>query len=80
MNKLITSAPQKHFESVAIDDEEPFGALMVYPRNVVWRLSLQCIRAYYQINRALILAEQGPIHSQADVAKLEEEAKMLLTF
>ena len=80
MNKLITSALQKHFESVTIDDEEPFGALMVYQRNVVWRLSLQCIRAYSQINRALILAEQGPIQSQADVAKLEEEAKMLLTF
>jgi hypothetical protein len=53
---------------------------MVYQRNVVWRLSLQCSRAYYQINRALIQAEQGPILSQADVAKLEEEAKMLLTF
>ena len=80
LNSLVTVALQKCFAEPPIDEEEPFGALMVFLCNVVWRLILQCIRAFPQIKRALILIESGSIQTSADVAKLEEEAKVLLTF
>ncbi len=64
LNSFVTGALQKCFaESPAIDEEEPFGALMVFQRNVVWRLVLQCISAFPQINKELILIEQGSIQS-----------------
>ena len=77
----MTGALQKYFaDPLTIDEEEPFGALMAFQRHVVWRLVLQCIRAFPQINKALVLIESGPIQSAADVIKLEVEAKVLLTF
>ncbi len=46
MNGLVTAALQKHFaELPVIDEEEPFGALIIFQRYVVWKLVLQCIRA-----------------------------------
>ncbi len=51
-----------------MDEELTFGPLMVVQRNVVWRLVQQCISAYPQIGKALVLgellAESGPIHFQ----------------
>ncbi len=53
---------------------------MIFPRHVVWRLVLQCIRAFSKNHKALVLIESGPIQSAADVIKLEVEAKVILTF
>ncbi len=53
---------------------------MVFQRHVVWRLVLQRISAFPQIIKALILIESGLIQASAGVAKLEEEAKVLLIF
>ncbi len=56
LDNLVTVALQKCFaEPPAIDEEEPFGALMVFQRHVVWRLVLQCISAFPQMNKALVL-------------------------
>ena len=41
---------------------------------------LLCIRAFPQINKALVELEGGSIQSSEDVSKLEEEARVLLTF
>ncbi len=35
---------------------------------------------YPEIGKALVFAESGPIQSSVDVAKLEEEARVLLSF
>ena len=81
LNSLVTAALQKHFaELPIIDEEEPFGALMIFQRHVVWKLVLQCIRAYPQISMALTSIEATPINNPADVNKLEADAHMLLTF
>jgi hypothetical protein len=41
MNNLVTAVLQKHFvELPIIDEEEPFGALMIFQRHVVWKLVL----------------------------------------
>ncbi len=51
-----------------------------FQRHVVWRLVLRCIRAFPQINKALVDLEKEPIQSSADVTRMEEEARVLLTF
>ncbi len=57
-----------HFaEPPIIDEEESFGAIMFFQRHVVWRLVLLCIRAFPQINKALVDLEKEPIQSSADV-------------
>jgi hypothetical protein len=67
LNSHVTAALQKYFaDPPIIDEEEPFGALMIFQRHVVWRLVLQ----FPQINKALVLIESGPIQSAADVIKL----------
>ncbi len=53
---------------------------MFFQRHVVWRLVLLCIRAFPQIKKALVELEGGSIQSSADVSKLEEDARVLLTF
>ena len=81
LNNHVTTVLQKHFaDPPAIDEEEPFGALMFFQRHVVWRLVLLCIRAYPQINKAIVELEARSIQSSDDVSKLEEEARLLLTF
>jgi hypothetical protein len=80
INNMVTSVLQKHFvELLMIDEEEPFGALMIFQRHVVWKLVLQCIRAYPQINMALTSIESTPINNTADIHKFEAGANMLLT-
>jgi hypothetical protein len=81
MNNLVTASLQKHIANLpSIDDEEPFGALMIFQRHIIWKMSLQCIRAYPQINKELTIIESKPITSTADVNYLEEKATVLLTF
>jgi hypothetical protein len=64
INNMVTSVLQKHFvELPMIDEDEPFGALMIFQRHVVWKLALQCIRAYPQINMALASLESTPINN-----------------
>jgi hypothetical protein len=81
INNMMTSVLQKHFvELPMIDEDEPFGAFMVFQRHIVWKLVLQCIRAYPQINMALTSIESIPLNNTADVNKFEADANMLLTF
>jgi hypothetical protein len=81
INNMVLPVLQKHFvELPMIDEDEPFGALMIFQRHVVWKLVLQCIRAYPQINMALTSIEATPITNTADVQKFEAGANMLLTF
>ncbi len=45
INNIVTSVLQKHFvELPMIDEDEPFGALMIFQRHVVWKLVLQFVR------------------------------------
>jgi hypothetical protein len=79
-NSLMTASLQKYFADVPIiDEEEPFGALMIFQRHVIWKLVLQCIRAYPQINRVTTI-ESTPINCPADVNKKEADAYVLLAF
>ena len=81
MNRQFALALQKHFATpLAIDDAEPFGALMAFQRHVIWRLVKQCIDAHNQIGRALSALEIIPLRSRLDVSNMEAGASVLLSF
>jgi hypothetical protein len=45
MCKQFTNVMQKHFaEHIRIDDSKPFGAVMAFKQNVIWKLSKLCRR------------------------------------
>ncbi len=51
MNRFVTAALQMCFaDPLSIDEEEPFGVLMVYPFNVVWRLVTVSPTVYLRIS------------------------------
>ncbi len=71
---------QKHVntDEMQVDANEPFGASIVFQREIVFTLVKTCLEQATTIQHMLMELQRFPIRSRADAAAFKKEAELIL--